>query len=149
MNSFKIEELKNMIKLLNNSANMSALKKKSNYINMLIERKRTKNELNKMFNSPISSDGSPSSSSSEGSPSSRGSPPTRNPLNIARNILGPNFSNSELTNFLNQYMKLPTPNNYNSLVKRFKNRKTIRERLVKERNNAGPKRMMKVNVESL
>ncbi len=150
MNSFKIGELKNMILALNNSANVSN-KKKKNLIELLIERKRTINEANAMFNnfspsSKGSSKGSPlssGSSSSKGSPlssgssSSSGSPssPVRNPLNIARNILGNGFTNAELQNFLNRYKKSP---NLNKLVKEFKLRKENR-----------PKRMMKTNVEEL
>ena len=137
MNSFKIQELKNMILAMNNSSNVNG-KKKKNLIDMLIERKRTKNELNKMFNlSPSSNGGSPlsssSASSSKGSPSSE---PSRNPLNIARNILGPNFTNSELQEFLNRYKKSP---NINKLVIEFKLRK----------EDKGPRRVMKTNVEVL
>ena len=143
MNSFKIEELKNMILQMNNSTNVKN-KKKKELVELLIERKRTKNELNKMFNSPVSS-----SASSSASSSSDNSSPVRNPLNIARNILGNGFTNMELKNFLNSYMKIPINNKnaYEKLVKSFKNRRLIRERFSKE--NTGPKRMMKVTVESL
>ena len=146
MNSFKIEELKNMILQMNNSTNVKD-KKKKQLIDLLIERKRTKNELDKMFNSPISS---ASSSASSISSSSSEESPARNPLNIARNILGNGFTNMELRNFLNSYMKIPINNKkaYENLVKSFKNRKSIRERISKE-NNKGPKRLMKVTVESL
>lgn len=132
MNSFKIQELKNMILALNNSSNVNG-KKKKNLIEMLIERKRTKNELNKMFN--MSPGSSPSSSGSSSSGSSNGEPLSRNPLNIARNILGPGFTNAELQEFLNRYKRSP---NINKLVKEFKTRK----------ENV-PKRMMKTNVETL
>lgn len=136
INSFKIDEIKNMILQLNNSTNVKD-KKKKELIDLLIERKRTKNELDKMFNSPISS-----VSSNEESP-------MRNPLNIARNILGNGFTNIELKNFLNSYMKIPINNKnaYENLVKSFKDRKAIRERISNE--NKGPRRIMKVNVESL
>jgi hypothetical protein len=155
MNSFKIGELKNMILALNNSANVSN-KKKKNLIELLIERKRTINAANEMFNfsaspsskgnspsskgSPLSQTrGSVSSSSSKGSPSSKSSDvsPVRDPLNIARNILGNGFTNAELQNFLNRYKRSP---NLNKLVIEFK--------LRKESNNK-PKRMMKTNVEEL
>lgn len=144
MNSFKIGELKNMILALNNSANVSN-KKKKNLIELLIERKRTINAANAMFDnfSPSSKGSSPSSTASavskgsSVSPSSKGSPssPRRNPLNIARNILGNGFTNAELQNFLNRYKKSP---NLNKLVKEFKLRKENR-----------PKRMMKTNIEEL
>lgn len=141
MNSFKIDDLKNMILALNDTANVKN-KKKKNLVELLIERKRTKNIANRLFNSPISS--ASSSVSDE-------SPLTRNPLNIARDILGNGFTNMELSNFLNKYRKLPlnskgsvNTNAYQNLVKTFKKKKLLRES-----NNNKPKRMMKVNVESL
>lgn len=146
MNSFKINELKNMILKLNDTSNVKN-KKKKNLIELLIERKRTKNISNRLFNSPVSSVSSSASSSDE-------SPLYRNPLNIAKDILGNGFTNNELGEFLNMYKNLPLNSKgsvnskaYQNLVNMFKNRKVIRERLSHE--NKGPKRMMKVNVESL
>lgn len=159
MNSFKIDELKNMIRFMNDTYNVSG-KKKKELIDILIERKRTKNELNKLFNMSPSSNGSPlskgsplsrvnstRSSSSNGSPlsrvsSTRSPSPARNPLNIARNILGNGFSNKELAEFLNRYMRLPkTPGGstnkiaYENLVNSFKQKKL--------------KPMLRVNIEKL
>lgn len=118
MNSFKVDELKNMIRQLNKNANVNTKKRtKKELIEFLIERKQTRNVANAMFNFNESP-----SSSSEGSPSSSGgspSPPRRNPMNIARNILGNNFTNKELANFLNRY-KAGSP--LNKLVSEFKNR---------------------------
>lgn len=135
MNSFKVNELKNFILSINKNANVSN-KKKKNLIELLIERKRTKNVANKLFNnfnfeSPTSTASavskpsavSSSSSSSASSVSSSASSPVRNPLNIARNILGSNFSNKELQNFLNRYKK--SPNSLNKIVKEFKLRKNL------------------------
>jgi hypothetical protein len=120
MNSFKIKNLKNMILKLNNSSNVSN-KKKSQLIELLIERKRTMNMANAMFNNFSPSSSSSSSVSSSPSPASS---PRRNPLNIARNILGPNFTNSELTNFLERYKKSPT--RLNQIVAEFKQPKLRR-----------------------
>jgi hypothetical protein len=145
MNSFKASELKNMIFQLNKNANTSTIKSKKALIDLLIERKRTKNAVGGLFNnfSPGSSSSS-SSASSRGSPSP--SPKTRNPLNIARNIIGNGYTNYELKNFLNRYMVLPTTSKgdvskieYKKLVKAFKNRRAIRERLVANSPNAKKK----------
>lgn len=130
MNSFKIQELKNMILAMNNSSNVNG-KKKKNLINMLIERKRTKNELNKMFNLNMSPSPSSSSSSSSASSSSSSGGPRRDPLNIARNMLG-GGTNAELRNFLNRYKK--SPNKLSNLINEFKSR---------------PRRLLKTNVEEL
>jgi hypothetical protein len=146
MNSFKASELKNMILQLNKNANTSAIKSKKALIDLLIERKRTKNAVGGLFNnfSPGSSSSSSSPGSSRGSPSP--SPKTRNPLNIARNIIGNGYTNYELKNFLNRYMVLPTTSKgdvskieYKKLVKAFKNRRAIRERLVANSPNAKKK----------
>jgi hypothetical protein len=133
MNSFKIDELKNFVSMMNSDINVSN-KKKKNLIDILIERKRTKDTVNALFNnfnfspsskgsSPLSTASAVSSASSKGSPLSKGSPspPRRNPLNIARDILGSNFTNKELQNFLNRYKK--SPNSLNTIVKEFKNKK--------------------------
>lgn len=133
LSSFKIQELKNIIKNLDKTVNNSNLnaKKKNELINLLIERKRTKNALNTMFNNFSSSSGSASSkgsSLSSGSASSKDSSfskdsPVRTGLNIARNILGPGFTNSELQNFLNRYSK--SPGSLNRIVGEFKGRKGL------------------------
>lgn len=142
MDSFKASELKNMILQLNKNTNTTN-KSKKNLIELLIERKRTKNVTGAMFNnfsnsnsnsgSPVSVRNSPVSV--RNSPSARTSP-KRNPLNIARNIIGNGFTNYELKNFLNKYMVLPTTSKgtvskmeYKKLVKAFRNRRAIRERL--------------------
>lgn len=125
INSFKIEELKNFILKLDASSKVNG-KKKKNLIDLLIERKRARNIFNKMFDnfSPGSTN-----SNSNGSPSSspstiRTSPsPARDPLNIARDVLGPGFTNSELREFLNRYVK--SPNSLNNIVEEFKSRKKL------------------------
>lgn len=121
MNSFKISNLKNMILAINNKSNVSG-KKKTELINLLIERKMTMNAINTMFNnfSPSSSSASSSatSSSASSSASSIGTSPRREPLNIARNILGTNFSNAELRNFLEKYKK--SPSRLNQIIAEFK-----------------------------
>jgi hypothetical protein len=119
MNSFKIEELKNFIKMVNSTANVSGKKTKKELVNMLIERKRTSNLAKAMFENF-----SPSNSNSSPSPSPAG----RTGINIARNILGPNFTNSELQNFLNRYTK--SPNSLNKLVSEFKTRRRVATREV-------------------
>lgn len=128
LNSFKVQNLKNMILAFNNSENVTGLSKKKNLINKLVGLKKNMlnlgNELNFMLKSA-------SSSSSGGSP-----PPGRSGLNIARNILGPNFTNSELRNFLNRYKKSPA--SLNRLVNEFKSGK--KKKLI---------RLAKANVESL
>ena len=151
MNSFKASELKNMILQLNKNANTSTIKSKKALIDLLIERKRTKNAVGGLFNnfSPSSSSSSSSAGSSSPSPgsSSKRSPsPRRNPLNIARNIIGNGYTNYELKNFLNKYMVLPTTSKgdvskieYKKLVKAFKNRRVIRERLTAPSPNAKKK----------
>lgn len=126
MNSFKVNELKNMIKAMNNSVNVSGKRTKKNLINMLIERKRTANAVNNMFanfsaSSRSNSSGPGNSSGPSGSPLSRRSNsagPKRSGLNIARNILGPGFTNAQLQNFLNKYMK--SPQSLNRIVREFK-----------------------------
>lgn len=120
MNSFRIQNLKNMILTLNNTSNVNR-KKKSELIDLLIERKRLKNSLDKMFNfSPSSS----SSSASSVSSSNSNIGPRRNSLNIARNILGSNFTNAELRNFLERYKK--SPSRLNQIIAEFKNPKLRR-----------------------
>jgi hypothetical protein len=120
LDSFKIQDIKNFIKEMNSGVNLSKPMKKNELISLLIERKRTKNVLNSLFNfSPSSSEASSSASSI----SSANGSPIRNPLNIARNILGPNFTNTELQNFLNRYKK--SPNRLNKIVNEFKIRKKI------------------------
>lgn len=107
MNSFKIQELKEFIKELNRSANTNG-KTKKELVELLIERKRMKNTLANMnFNF--------SASSSNGSPLS---PPGRAGINIAKNILGPGFTNAQLQNFLNKYSK--SPQSLNRIVGEFK-----------------------------
>jgi hypothetical protein len=120
MNSFKIQELKNIISAVNNSTNVSGKLSKKQLIDLLIERKRMMNVIANLNFSALSSDSSPSSkgsSLSNGSPSSSASP-KRTGTNIARNILGPGFTNAELKNFLNKYMK--SPGSLNRIVKEFK-----------------------------
>jgi hypothetical protein len=128
MNSFKVNELKNMIKAMNNSVNVSGKRTKKNLINMLIERKRTANAVNNMFanfsaSSRSNSSGPGNSAGPSGSPLSRsnssgsGPGPKRSGLNIARNILGPGFTNAQLQNFLNKYMK--SPQSLNRIVREF------------------------------
>jgi hypothetical protein len=56
-----------------------------------------------------------SASSSNGSPLS---PPGRAGINIAKNILGPGFTNAQLQNFLNKYSK--SPQSLNRIVGEFK-----------------------------
>ena len=119
MNSFKIDELKNFIKRLNAYTNVSGKMTKKELVELLIERKRTLNFANNLF-----ANFSPSSSSPK-SPSPK-SPSPRSGINIARNILGPNFSNSELQNFLNKYAK--SPNALNRIVREFKIRKKLSEK---------------------
>jgi hypothetical protein len=145
MNSFKASELKNMILQLNKNANTSTIKSKKALIDLLIERKRTKNAVGGLFNN-FSPGSSSSSSSASSSPSPSPSPKTRNPLNIARNIIGNGYTNYELKNFLNRYMVLPTTSKgdvskieYKKLVKAFKNRRAIRERLTAPSPNAKKK----------
>lgn len=150
MNSFKLSELANMIHQLNSTANTSNKSKKA-LIDLLIERKRTKNAAGALFNNLNFSN----SNSNSNSPVRRTSPgsnirpspsPKRNPLNIARNILGNGFTNYELKNFLNKYTMLPTTSKgdvskieYKKLVKAFTNRRVIRERLEKTNQSPGKK----------
>jgi hypothetical protein len=124
MNSFKVQEIKNFIKELNKNANVNG-KTKKQLLDLLIERKRMMNLLNQMsFSFSSSSSQSPGSGPSSGSSSSsrnRGSPPDRMGLNIARDILGPGFTNAELQNFLNKYTK--SPGSLNRIISNFKSRK--------------------------
>lgn len=142
MNSFKVQEIKNFIKELNKNANVNG-KTKKELLEILIERKRLLNTVNKEFDllfnqmsssssssrSKSSSSGSSSSSSRSKSSSSSSSrskssgSPARRGLNIARNILGPGFTNAELQNFLNKYMK--SPGSLNRIVSNFKTRKGL------------------------
>jgi hypothetical protein len=143
MNSFKVNELANIIQQFNSTANTSK-KSKKDLIELLIERKRAMEAINTMFNNFSNSNSESSPGSNRSSPgSNRSSPgtrtsPKRNPLNIARNIIGNGFTNYELKNFLNRYMMLPSTSKgtvskleYKKLVKAFKNRRAIRERLEK------------------
>ena len=154
MNSFKMSELANMIRQLNSTANTSN-KSKKQLIDLLINRKRTKNIAGNLFNnfSPSSSNSSPGSNkrpSPGPSPITRTSPapsPRRNPLNIARNIIGNGFTNYELKNFLGKYMLLPSTSKgtvsklaYKKLLKEFTNRRAIRERL--EKKSPSPRRRL-------
>lgn len=129
MNSFKVNELKNMITAINDTMNVSGKHTKKNLINMLIERKRTVNAANNMFAnfsalSSASSSNNNRSLSSSSSSSRSSSSPVRPGLNIAKNILGPGFTNAELQNFLNRFKK--SPGSYNRLVREFKNKKPTR-----------------------
>jgi hypothetical protein len=165
MNSFKVNELVNMIRQLNSTANTSK-KSKKELIELLIERKLTMRAINNLFNnfsnsnsnrpSPVSvrtPSPSPAKKPSPGPPS----PKKRNPLNIARNIIGNGFTNYELKNFLNKYMLLPSTSKgtvskmeYKKLVKAFKNRRAIRERLEKSPpRKTGPLLTKGVVVESM
>ncbi len=127
LTSFKVSELKNFVKAIDPLENVNSLKTKKNLINTLIERKRTKNLLENMnMNfSPSSSSSSESESESEEEMS-----PPQLPLNTARKLLGNNFTNTELKEFLNRYLRLPSTSNgtvkrenLNKLVKEFQNRK--------------------------
>jgi hypothetical protein len=170
MNSFKVNELANMIRQLNSKANTSK-KSKKDLIELLIERKLTMRAINNMFNNFSNSNSESSPGSIRSSPGTRTSPspkkktpspgvrtsPKRNPLNIARNIIGNGFTNYELKNFLNKYMILPSTSKgavskleYKKLVKAFKNRRAIRERLEKSPpHKKGPLITKGVVVESM
>jgi hypothetical protein len=129
MNSFKVQELKNMILAINSSSNVSS-KTKKQLVDLLIERKRTKNVADAIFfnfsassgGTPPSGDKSPSKASTLSSSQTPGSgSPARVGLNIARNVLGPGFTDSELQNFLNRYKK--SPSRLNSIIAEFKGKK--------------------------
>jgi hypothetical protein len=130
MNSFKIDELKHMVKELNASIDLSSKMTKKQLIDIILERKRMKNVIRNMnfnFSASSSNSSSASSSASNTSPvrsAASNNSPVRSGVDIARNILGPGFTNTELQNFLNRYMK--SPGRKNQIINEFKRKKMTR-----------------------